>query len=183
MYVYCRLEQYSNWIIWATAGTNLLQRLRDIFYVFICISSSSWELSVDKGAGSTSAAGRGRARRRAGGGTREWARMGEWALRANGPRWRAASARHRPVWRGYYVCAPPPPKLAAGLLQHCAQGPLQDQAGEGSGTASSSAAPDAPHRAAATLSERAAAVRLSSFIMMLLSIASFSLISASSFWA
>ena len=56
-----------------------------------------------------------------GGGTREWARMDEWALRANGPRWRAASARHRPVWRGYYVCAPPPPKLAAGLLQHCAR--------------------------------------------------------------
>ena len=27
-----------------------------------------------------------------------------------------------PGWRGYYVCAPPPPKLAAGLLQHCAQG-------------------------------------------------------------
>ena len=44
------------------------------------------------------------------------------ALRAKGPRWRAASARHWPGWRGYFVCAPPPPKLAAGLLQHCAQG-------------------------------------------------------------
>ena len=37
---------------------------------------------------------------------------------------RAAAARqrrHRPRWSGYYVCAPLPPKLTAGLLQHCAQ--------------------------------------------------------------
>ena len=107
------------------------------------------------------------------------------SLCAKGPRWRAASAWHRPGWRGYYVCAPQPPKLAAGLLQHCAQGPLRDDAGEGGATTSSgcSAAPDAPHRAAAALRERAAAVSLSSFIMLLISIASFGLTSASSFWA
>ena len=61
-------------------------------------------------------------------------------------------------------------------------GPTQARAARRPAAAAQS---DARHRAAAALRERAAAVRLSSFIMVLFSIASFGLISASSqaFWA